>query len=851
MSRRAALLHPPVAPGFARPGTAAQYAPDVGLEPTHIHLNLAVDLDERTVVGDVTHTVVQRARGWRTLTLDAVGFSSVEVTGSAPLRFRYDGDRIHVVFDHAPPLGATATVTVKYRVHDPLVGLVFRGHTGALGEEPCIVATDHETERARYWLPCVDHPSVRTTLSFAITADARLVALANGAEQGREEHDNGLATTRWALDRRCPSYLLCFVVGDLVSHREAPLNGASIGAFAPRPYTAAQVERSFGDTRSLIEWITTRLDSPLPWPKYFQFAAPRIGGAMENISLVSWDDAFVADERLHAELGDLIRIVNLHELAHTWFGDRVVCRDFAHSWLKESWATYMEAVWLDETADHRTATAWLLTDHKAYTDESDTRYARPIVTRRFNSSWDLFDGHLYPGGAWRLHMLRQLIGDDAFWAGTHAYLKRFDGEVVETDDFRREMERASGRSLARFFDQWLHAPGYPKLKASWSHDASKGLGTLSVTQTQEDEGKGIGLFTFPLEVAIQTESGSWLRETLQVDDRTASLTVRLEHAPKQVVVDPDAHTLHGLEFDPGLDLLTATLQHGQSLRGCLHAVKTLAKKGRVDGMMPVLQAYRAEPVPAQRKLYAAALGASGSAAALEVLLALLQWETDPRAMGGLTAALGHYRDPQVAMALTAWLELPDRPYRATASALQALGKQRDPGHVDILTVHADSPGWWGWVARGALQGLGENASEEALSALRHRIESGGLADNLRPAALEALGTCARRLSSEHRATAGELLQDFVRHPDHNTRLAAGRGLVSLGEPGGLSALATLRQGVSVQHVAAVDRLVDRLKKAGGASATAKLEGQVSELSDQLRALQERLDKLEAAGSAKA
>jgi HEAT repeat protein len=263
-------------------------------------------------------------------------------------------------------------------------------------------------------------------------------------------------------------------------------------------------------------------------------------------------------------------------------------------------------------------------------------------------------------------------------------------------------------------------------------------------------------------------------------------------------------------------------------------------------MGPILRAYQAETEPAQKKLYAGALGDSGSAAALDALLALLQFEADPRAMAAVVGALGKYRDPRVALALTQWLELPDRPYRATAAALHALGKQRDVGHVALLTRHAEDTGWWGWVARGALQGLGENGSQASYAALLTFVESGSLPHNLLGTALAALGACARRLSAATRRDAVEHLSTFVRHPDHGTRLAAGRGLVAIGERSGLGALKILRQHASVQHQASVDRMVQRLAKAGEAGDAAKLQSRVDALNDQLRSLQARLDKLEAA-----
>ena len=113
------------------------------------------------------------------------------------------------------------------------------------------------------------------------------------------------------------------------------------------------LERSFRRTADMLRWLPEKLGTPFPYPKYFQIALPFVGGAMENISLVTWDDRFVLDAELERDERQLLDVINVHEMAHTWFGDLVVCRDFAHAWLKESWATYMEACWLEHDLGHR------------------------------------------------------------------------------------------------------------------------------------------------------------------------------------------------------------------------------------------------------------------------------------------------------------------------------------------------------------------------------------------------------------------------------------------------------------------------------------------------------------------
>jgi aminopeptidase N len=108
--------------------------------------------------------------------------------------------------------------------------------------------------------------------------------------------------------------------------------------------------------------------------------------------------------------------INSDRQAHTYFGDLVVIRHFEHTWLKEGWATYMEAVWLEENDTAEEFQYEMLLNSRSYAGETE-RYMRPMVTRVYDCSWDMFDSHTYPGCAWRIHMIRKKVGDAAFWSG--------------------------------------------------------------------------------------------------------------------------------------------------------------------------------------------------------------------------------------------------------------------------------------------------------------------------------------------------------------------------------------------------------------------------------------------------
>ncbi len=823
---------------FASPGALPQYAPDLGLEPVHLDLSVRLDPASASLEGEATFTVVVRDPG-ASLRLDAIDLEQVDLSepDGGTLDWHYDGEAIDVAWADPGEAGDRRRVTVRWRVQDPLTGFLF-------DPEGRWAVTDHETERARYWLPCVDHPNVRTTLDVSIRAPQAMTALANGAQVSHEEHGDGTATTRWTLDFPCPSYLLCLAVGEFARADGGDVDGVQCAFFAPAPFTSEDLSRSFGPTADMLRWMTDKLDSAFPFPKYFQFAAPGVGGAMENISLVSWDDRWVLDERLHAENGWLVDLINLHEMAHSWFGDAIVCRDYAHVWLKESWATYMETVWLEDVHGADAFQWWMRLKSRSYRGEADGRYVRPIQTREFDSSWDMYDMHLYPGGACRLHMLRKELGDDAFWTGVRAYVATYSGQVVETADFRRTLEEVSGRSLAAFFDRWFRSKGYPKLKASFSFDRRAGEAVLKVEQTQEDAKRGVGLFDMDLPVAMRID-GEWTTHPLRLEGERSQLVVKTRKRPDAVVIDPDADALFALEWTPGTELLNEALRHAPTAAGRMQAAEALGATGRRKAVDALAEAYADEPFFGVRQEIARALGRAGTLRAAEALAALLPTETEPRNMAALVDACGSYRLPVVADALRAWLSEP-RPYLATGAALRSLARQRDEADVPRFEAEAQDGGWWGLVRQGALGALAQNRSERALDELLGHLDPATAPAQVRATAAMAIGACARWLHPGAQARALEALRDLAHDPAYRVRRAAVQGLKELGTAEAPATMEGLSAGLPDQDRPSVRRAANDLRRGlreGGRAS--ELTRQVERLREQNQKVEKRLEELEA------
>ena len=837
------------ATGFASAGAVDQYPPDLRIEPVHLVLRYAFDLSARTVEGSVTHTVRGHGGGATRLVLHAVDFHDVRCEG-AGASARYDGKEITVDWDTPLQPGEEREITIRFRLESPSTGLFFSRPDDTFPDRAWYAATDNETERARHWLPTIDLPSVRPTLEFHLTAEERFTILANGALVAETKNEDGTKTAHWKLDQPCPSYLTCVAIGEFVCHEDGSFGDIPVASFTSKKFEAADLARSFGRTKEMLAWMQEKYGFDFPYPKYYQFGLPGFGGAMENISLVSWDDKFVLDETLAKEWSWLVDQINVHEMAHSYFGDLIVCRDFAHAWLKESWATYTETLWLEHARGADECDYDFFSNIERYAEEADGRYLRPIVTRSFDHSWHMYDGHLYPGGGSRLHMLRKELGDEVFFAGVRQYVQRFAFKTVETDDFRRTLEEVSGRSLGRWFDQWIHGKGYPKIKVTFAYDKKRGQGTFTVEQTQEDEKAGVGIFQMPLDLGWVV--GGELRvQTVDLERARHVFVVPLAEEPEQVRVDPRSRTVMRLSFDPGEEKLGRQLREAPDVIGRIHAARTLLEGGRRSRVETVLSAYRTEAFWGVRVRMAQALAKAASQAAVEALAALIGEEQDPMVLEHLLRAAGGVRAPEIRAALEARLDLGIELYRARGAAFEALGLQRAAAPVErLVEAGAEVQDPYGFGRGSAFRALAETRDARSVDILRAATVPGACSNRARPAAAAALGTAGAWLEPHARPAVREALEDLLRDPIDRVRQAAMAGLRALGESGAIGALLAYRERVSAQEQADVDRVVAAIRAVERPEAKAKDEA-LEELRGQLRKLGESVDKLQARADADA
>ncbi|MEJ7734199.1 MAG: M1 family metallopeptidase, partial [Polyangiaceae bacterium] len=554
--------------GAARPfilsGTKRVYERSRPFAIRHIALDLELELEKKAVRGTARLEVTRIDASAGELALDAVGFdvSRVEVRAAEPgssgkkpgangkkpaangkkalangwkrVAHVYDGETLRVPL---PPGAEEASVRVTYRA-TPRRGLYFMAPDEHVQDRPRQVWTQCQDEDARFLFPCHDKPHVKQTTEMRVQAPAGWFVLGNGALIGDpKERKKGLY--HWKMDEPHPSYLVTLVAGEFGSYEEES-DGIPLSFYYPKGRDA-DARRTFKRTAEMVKRFGELTGVRYPWNKYAQVVVSDfIFGGMENTTATTMYEHILLDERaaLDVTSDDLIA----HELAHQWFGDLVTCRDWSQAWLNEGFATFMEHIDREAHLGRDEYEYGLRADMGSYLSEARGRYRRPIVCQDYEAPIDIFDRHLYEKGALVLHMLRRELGDAVFWRGVGLYLSTHQRQVVETRDLMRALEEVSGKSLERFFEQWVYRAGHPELSIEIEHEA--GLCTVTVRQMQHaapaeahsEAATPVFAFDLAFDLAV---GGEVRREERHVDQRVHTFSFPAENRPLYVVVDPE------------------------------------------------------------------------------------------------------------------------------------------------------------------------------------------------------------------------------------------------------------------------------------------------------------------------
>ena len=839
------------------------YEPDLSLMPYHLDLRVQFDIPDERVDGTCC-VFIRAIRNANFIVLNAINFQNVSVrcVQGDDIAWTYDGSVLQVLFVAGLFAGDERTIEIQYFVESPPKALHFSYPDENYPNLPTWVVSDHETERARYWIPCVDNPMVHTTADFHITAPSNLVAMACGtlisqkkvsAEELKSDGPE-MEVSHWSLDIPSPSYLLCVTVGDFIRVVEPEFFTSGSKQVQIAYYTtpdntpSKSLVATYGETKSIMEWLTGRLQTSFPLPKYFQVSAYGIGGAMENMTLVTWDDSWLISPEMRNEYSVEVNRLVLHEMAHTFFGNIVAVRHFSHAWLKEGWAHYMECVFLEERYGINEFKYELFRSAEAYMGECE-QYVRPLVTREYEHSFLMYDKHLYPGGAWRIHMLRMLLGDSVFWEMTAKYLRKYWLKTVETAHFRLHVEEVSKRNLARFFDQWVYSPGFPKLTGEYEFDLKKGVVSLVLTQVQQNSHPDVNLFDFELEICFLFQSGVKKIVTVDFDQRkTASVQLFTPIAPVGIIFDPMMKWLFHIDIDLPLSMHIHVLKSGLNIRNQIWAGQALIRHGTSSAIRQVFEAIKNEKFFGIRLSLLEAMASCGTRFD-RFVVKVLENEQNERCLF-LMLSYCTFKSPALRKYLLRVLKGGKLAPLAQRHALRCLGSQEILEDIDLIAEKALADNGFPYhVNKGAITALGLHGSIEALRILCKSVEYGKLNIRLRPFCVDAIAINAARQPKQEQDKVTKLLEELLGDNQYQVRKDAIGALALIGSVSSIHRIRSTLPSLATQDHPWVDSQINTLISVGeNLSGVKVLESQVmslmkevSDLNVKVNSLSNRLD----------
>lgn len=694
-------------PRFLTPESKAQYAPHRVFKPTHIRLDLRVDVKKQHAEGMCT-THVELFESTEKIPFDAVNLkiSKVEVNGHS-VKFEYDENTLTVP---TAKIGKKGIVRIHYSVTKPKLGIFFIHPTKDQPNKPYQAWTHSESQEARAWYPCQDQPESKCPIEMHITVPAPFNVVANGdLTTSKPSKDKKETTFSWKLDSPNAPYLNAFMVGDFDVVKEK-WEHVSVEYYAQKG-RGDEAKRVFGNTPKMLQFFSDFTQYNYPHKKYAQIAvADFIYGGMEHTTCTTQTDRALQDELAHKEYPVLPETLAAHELAHQWFGDLLTCNDWAHGWLNEGFATYFENLWVEHSLgkDEFELTRWQ--DTQIYFEEDKMEYRRPIVSNLYAQPEDLFDRHLYEKGALVLHTIRTLLGDKGFKDAVAHYVNTHAHQAVQTEDLITAIREATGKNLTGFFDQWIYGAGFPELKVSIHYDSNGKHTHVRVLQTSKTDDKS--LFAFPVTIAITLPNKKIQYEKVDIAKREHRFSFPTNGEPHNVVFDAENAILKTAVIQKPRKMWVYQITQDTHVVHRILAAQEIARNPSNDEWNTLYHALRHDPFWGVRAVTATAIGTLTHPKAEAMLQNAYNQEKHPRVLRNIVAALGNYQDGSTSQLLHAAAQRNDS-YLIPSEALKGIGRRKNPSDLKLLERAMERKSWNDLIASGAVMGIVNLQSTEA------------------------------------------------------------------------------------------------------------------------------------------
>lgn len=519
-------------------------------ELKHTKLKVSFNLETETLSGEEWLTAKPFLKPSDSLLLDAKSMLihevSIEKNGKKILLpHAYKNDILRIKLDKNYQPDELFTVYINYtaqpnqvkdkgeRTFSDTKGLYFINPKGNIPHLPTQIWTQGETEYSSVWFPTIDKPDQKSTEEIDIIVPDKFATLSNGILKSSEKNNNGLRTDHWVMNLPHAPYLFFMGIGEFSIVEDKPWrNKVPINYYVEKEYEK-EAKKIFGVTSEMIEFYSNQFHYEFPWPKYSQMVVRDfISGAMENTTAVCHAESAQQNEETLADQNYWETII-AHELAHHWFGDLVTTRNWSNLTVNESFANYSEYLWKEYKYGIDNAQYYLINKIAQYYDRPDD-FSKKLIRYDYKNKEDMFDAVSYNKGGAILNMLRDYIGNKAFFEGISDFLKSNEFGSATALQIKASFEKTSHQNLDWFFNEWFFNNGHPLIEVNHSYDSKNKTLSVKITQKQASN----NLFEFPLDIDIYS-NGNYRREKVWVKKNTTNIfTFNLEKQPDLVNIDP-------------------------------------------------------------------------------------------------------------------------------------------------------------------------------------------------------------------------------------------------------------------------------------------------------------------------
>jgi aminopeptidase N len=663
----------------------------------HTELQVEFDWNNSRLLGLANITAKPHFYSTDSLILDAKGMEINSVhKGGSHLEYTYKDDYLRIKLDKVYKRGEIYTVTIDYIAKPDeynakgsaaimdAKGLYFINPKGEDPNKMPQIWTQGETEASSVWFPTIDSPNAKTTQEIKIIVDDKYTTLSNGKLIASNKLPNGKRIDHWKQELPHAPYLFMMGVGEfkVVTDSYTRPNGSKMEVnYYVEPEWESSAKAIFGETPEMIRFFSDLLKVEYPWDKYHQIVVrDYVSGAMENTGAVVFGDFVYKNERELLDANDQSTIA--HELFHHWFGDLVTCESWSNLPLNESFANYSQYLWdehrygIDEADYHAEGEA------DGYYQSAGVQGHHDLIWFDYDDKEQMFDGHSYNKGGRILHMLRNYLGDEAFFAGVTNYLKANQFKPAEFHQLRLAFEEVSGEDLNWFFNQWFLGSGHPVLTFKHEIDTASRSVSIEIEQIQDLELSPI--YKLPMEIALYDDNGKTSHKIV-MDELKQKFIFSYSGTLKNIIFDEQQMLLAKKSEDKPVEFYIHQYYNGKRYMarkdGLMIGTKDKGQAGQqlvLDALKDSFWHIRMLAISKMTRLQE-----ENKTKGIEILKKLAVSDEKSAVRAAAVSALSKYLSDEEMNAIYEDRIANDRSYSVVSAALSNLGKKDAPKALEL------------------------------------------------------------------------------------------------------------------------------------------------------------------------